>query len=153
MDTRDYTSTNWQGEAGVRAVRPGERPTGWGSLLVFAGVMLGVVGLFQAMTGLTAIFNDEILVVRSDSLIVKLDYTYWGWVHLLLGAVALVASFLLLRGNIVGRAVATVIAAVNVLVSFAFLPAQPWWSLLTITFNVLVIFAITTHGAELKTRR
>jgi hypothetical protein len=115
--------------------------------------MLAVVGLFQAMTGLTALFNDEILVVRSDALIVALDYTYWGWVHLLLGAVALVASYLLLRGNMVGRVVATVIAVVNVLVSFAFLPAQPWWSLLTIAFNVVVIYAITTHGAELKSRR
>ena len=79
MGTRDYTRSNWQAEAGVRAPLPGERPAGWGSLLVFAGVMLAVVGLFQAMTGLTAMFNDEILVVRSDSLIVSLDYTYWGW--------------------------------------------------------------------------
>jgi hypothetical protein len=153
MGTRDYTRSNWQAEAGVRAPLPGERPTGWGSLLVFAGVMLAVVGLFQAMTGLTALLNDEILVVRSDSLIVSLDYTYWGWVHLLLGAVALVASYLLLRGNMVGRVVATAIAVVNTLVSFAFLPAQPWWSLLTIAFNVVVIYAITTHGAELKSRR
>ena len=153
MDTRDYARSDWQAEAGVRAVRPGERPAGWGSLIVFAGVMLAVVGLFQFMTGLTALFNDEILVVRSDSLIVALDYTYWGWLHLLLGAVALVASYLLLRGNMVGRVVATIIAAVNTLVSFAFLPAQPWWSLLTIAFNVVVIYAITTHGAELKSRR
>ena len=153
MDTRDDARSNWQAEAGVRPPRPGERPAGWGSLLVFAGVMLAVVGLFQAMTGLTALFNDDILVVRSDALIVSLDYTFWGWVHLLLGLVALVASYLLLRGNMVGRVVATVIAVVNVLVAFAFLPAQPWWSILTITFNVLVIYAITTHGAELKSRR
>ena len=153
MDTRDYARSDWQAEAGARAVRPGERPAGWGSLIVFAGVMLGVVGLFQAMTGLSALFNDEIFAVRSDALIVTLDYTVWGWVHLLIGAVELVASFLLLRGNMVGRVVATVIAAANVLVSFAFLPAHPWWGLLTIAFNVAVIYAITTHGAELKSRR
>ena len=152
MDTRDYTRSNWQAEAGVQPPRPGERPTGWGSLLVFAGVMLGVMGLFQAMTGLTALFDDEKLVVRSDALIVSVDYTYWGWAHILLGAVALVAAYLLLRGNIVGRVVATVIAGVNLLVSFAFLPAQPWWSVITIAFNVAVIYAITTHGAELKSR-
>ena len=152
MNTRDYSRSDWQAESGVRAPRPGERPAGWGSLLVFAGVMLAVVGLFQAMTGLTALFNDEILVVRSEELIVSFDYTLWGWVHLLLGAVALVASYLLLRGNMVGRVVATAIAVVNTLVAFAFLPAQPWWSLLTIAFNVVVIYAITTHGAELKSR-
>jgi hypothetical protein len=152
MDTRDDTRSNWQAEAGVRPPLPGERPSGWGSLLVFAGVMLAVVGLFQAMTGLTALFEDQKLVVRSDALIVSVDYTYWGWAHLLLGAVAIVAAYLLLRGNMVGRVVATVIAGVNVLVSFAFLPAQPWWSIIMIAFNVTVIYAITTHGAELRSR-
>ena len=48
-------------EAGVREPRPGERPTGWGAWLVFAGVMLAVVGLLHAMTGLTALLNDEVL--------------------------------------------------------------------------------------------
>ena len=153
MSTRDYTTTNWQAEAGVRAVRPGERPTGWGSLLVFAGVMLAVVGVFQVMLGLTALFDDEILVVRADALIVSASYTYWGWAHILLGAVAVVAAYLLLRGNMVGRVMATVIAGVNALVSFAFLPAQPLWSVLMIAFNVIVIYAITTHGAELQSRR
>ena len=153
MGTRDYTRSNWQAESGVRPPQPGERPAGWGSLLVFAGVLLAVVGLFQAMTGLTALFDDDKLVVRSDALIVSIDYTYWGWAHLLLGAVALAAAYLLLRGNIVGRIVATIIAGVNALVAFAFLPAQPWWSLLMIAFNVIVIYAITTHGAELKSRR
>ena len=114
--------------------------------------MLAVVGLFQAMTGLTALLDDEVLFVRSDALIVRVDYTIWGWAHLVLGTVALVAAYLLLRGNMVGRVLATVIAVVSVLVSFAFLPAHPWWSLLTIAFDVTVIYAITTHGAELQSR-
>jgi hypothetical protein len=153
MDTRDDTRSNWQAESRVRPPGPGGRQSGWGSLLVFAGVMLAVVGAFQVMTGLTAMLNDEILVVRSDSLIVKLDYTYWGWLHLLLGAVALVASYLLLRGNMVGRVLATNIAGLNMLVSFVFLPAQPWWSVISIAFNVTVIYAIAAHGAELRSRR
>ena len=153
MGTRDYERSDWQAEAGSRPPRPGERPAGWGSLLVFAGVMLAVVGVFQAMVGLTALLDDEILVVRSDALIVSADYTYWGWAHILLGTVAVVAAYLLLRGNMVGRVMATVIAVVNALVNFTFLPAQPLWSLLMIAFNVVVIYAITTHGAELQSRR
>jgi hypothetical protein len=39
-----------------------------------------------------------------------------------------------------------------VLVNFAFLQAYPWWSNLAITLNILVIYAITMHGAELKSR-
>jgi hypothetical protein len=151
--SRSDTRTDWQAQAGVHAPRPGERPTGWAGWLVFAGIMLAVVGLFQAMTGLTALLDDGFFVVRSDSLIISVDYTYWGWAHLVLGTVAVVAAGLLLRGNVVGRVMAGIIAVVSVLVHLAFLPAYPWWSVLAIGFNVLVLYAITMHGAELKSTR
>jgi hypothetical protein len=144
--------SDWQAEAGIHPARPGERPTGWAGWLVFAGVMLAVVGVLEALTGLTALFKDDYFVVPSRSLVVSFDYTAWGWTHLALGVVALVASYLLLRGNMVGRILATVFAGVNVLVNFAFLQAYPWWSILAITLNILVIYAITMHGAELKSR-
>jgi hypothetical protein len=67
--------------------------------------------------------------------------------------VAVVAAGLLLRGNVVGRVMAGIIAVVSVLVHLAFLPAYPWWSVLAIGFNVLVLYAITMHGAELKSTR
>jgi hypothetical protein len=150
MDSRSDVRTNWQAESGLRPPRPGERPTHWGALLVFAGVMLGVVGLFHAMAGFTALLDDEVLVVRAHNLVVSFDYAVWGWVHLLVGLVALVASYLLLRGNIVGRALAVGVAVLSMVVDFAFLPAQPWWSALGIVFNVVIVYAITAHGAELK---
>ena len=153
MNARSDMQSNWQAEAGIRPPRPGERPTGWAGWLVFAGVMLAVVGLLEALTGLTALFQDDYFVVPSQSLVVSVDYTYWGWAHLALGAVALVASYLLLRGNMLGRVLAIGFAAVNVLVNFAFLNAYPWWSIMAIALNFLVIYAITMHGAELKSRR
>jgi hypothetical protein len=150
--SRSDMRSDWQAEAGARPSRPGDRPTGWAGWIVFAGVMLAVVGLLEAIAGLTALFGDDYFVVRSDALIVSVDYSTWGWMHLAQGAVALVAAFLLLRGNMVGRILATVIAGVNVLVNFAFVDAYPWWSIVAIALNVLVIYAIAAHGAELKSR-
>ena len=60
---------------------PTER-TGWAGWAVFAGVMLVLVGAFQAIDGLVALFKDEIYVVRPNGLVVNVDYTAWGWVHL-----------------------------------------------------------------------
>jgi hypothetical protein len=145
--------SDWQAQSRVREPRGGERQTSWGSFLVFAGVMLAVVGLLQAIAGLTALLNDEVLVVRSDGTAFGLDFTTWGWFHLLLGAVALVASFLLLRGNMVGRSLAVGVAVVSALNAFAFLPAQPFWSALIIGIDVLVIYAVVAHGNELASRR
>jgi hypothetical protein len=151
--TRSDTSTNWQAESRAHEARPGARQSGWAGWLVFAGVMLAVVGVFQVLEGVTALVNDDVFVVRSDSLVVSVDYTAWGWVHLLLGVVAVVAGGLLLRGNMVGRILAGAIAAWNMLLHFAFLPAQPLWGVVAIALNALVLYAITVHGAELKSRR
>jgi hypothetical protein len=105
------------------------------------------------MTGLTALLNDSFFVVRSDRLIVGADYVYWGWGFLLLGVVAMVAAGLLLRGNMIGRILAVVIVGVGTLLHFVFLPAHPAWSVLGIALNFLVLYAITAHGAELKSPR
>jgi hypothetical protein len=148
--SRGDTRSDWQAEADIRAPRPGDRPTGWARWLVFAGVMLGALGLLQAMAGLTALFNDQFYVVPSRSLLIKVDYDAWGWALLVLGVLSLVAAYLLLRGNLVGRVLAGILAVGSVLFHFAFASAYPWWSVLAIGFNVLVIYAITMHGAELK---
>jgi hypothetical protein len=145
--------SNWQAESGIHPPGPGERPTGWAGYLTFAGVMLAVVGLFQFMTGLTALLNDDFFVVRSDSLLVTVDFDVLGWILLVLGAVAIVTSSLLLRGNVVGRVLAGIIAGASVLLHLAVLQAYPLWGVLAIAFNVLVIYAVTMHGGELTSSR
>jgi hypothetical protein len=146
------STSNWQAQSRAHEVDVG-RPTGWAAYLVFAGVMLGLVGLFQIMAGLTALFNDDILVVTSDRLLVSVDYTVWGWAHLLLGALAIVTSFLLLRGNPVGRMAGIAIAAVSAVANLGFLSANPAWAITVIAFDVVVIYAIAVHGGELRSRR
>jgi hypothetical protein len=147
--------SNWQAEAGVGAgySGSGERPTGWAAYLVFAGVMLGLIGLFQLMIGLTALFNDDILVVTSDRLLISVDYTVWGWAHVLLGLLAIVTAFLLVRGHPVGRMAGIAIAVVSAVANLGFLSAHPVWAVAVIAFDVLVIYAITVHGGELASRR
>ena len=51
---------------------------------VFAGVIMIVVGCFQAIVGLAALFEDEFFVV-SPNYVFEVDTTTWGWIHLLLG--------------------------------------------------------------------
>jgi hypothetical protein len=38
-------------------------------------------------------------------------------------------------------------------VNFAFIPAYPVWSLLIITVDILVIYALIAHGGELRKDR
>jgi hypothetical protein len=145
--------SNWQAEAGIGPGQVGERPTGWLAWLSFAGVMLAIVGVLQAMQGLAALFNDDFYAVHKSGLVIHLDYTVWGWAHLLLGAIAILTGAGILAGNIVARVVGVVLAMVSAVVNLLFLPAYPLWSALVIAFDVLVIYALTAHGGEMKQRR
>ncbi len=69
-------------------------PTGWAA---FVGIMLVIVGTFNAIWGLTALFNDEALTVGEQGLIVW-DFTAWGWIHLIIGIVMILAGLGLFRG-------------------------------------------------------
>ncbi|MCU1445077.1 hypothetical protein [Cryobacterium sp.] len=134
-------------QSAYEAVEPG---TGWQSRIVFAGVMMLMMGTFHAIQGLVALFQDTYYLVAEQGLIIQADYTTWGWVHLILGAVVVLAGIALLAGQLWARIVAVILAFGSALVNIAFLGAYPLWSLLMIAIDVLVIYAVTVHGKEMK---
>src|SRR5690349_5605613 len=77
----------------------GVQQSAWVGWVNFAGVLLIMLGSFHVIQGLVALFRDEVYVVRSSGLVINVDYTTWGWVHLVLGAVAAVAGVCLLRSE------------------------------------------------------
>jgi hypothetical protein len=76
--------------------------TGWVGWLRFAGIMLILVGAFQLIDGLIALFKDELYVVRPNGLVVNVDYTAWGWPHLLLGVLLIAAGYAVFSGKGLG---------------------------------------------------
>ena len=125
-------------------------PTAWTGWVVFASFMMIMVGSFQAIEGLVALFDDGWYHVTRNGLLVEADYTVWGWTHLLLGALLIIAGVGVLAGNTVARAVAVVLAGLSALVNLAFIEAYPIWAVLIITIDVLVIYALVVHGRELR---
>jgi hypothetical protein len=126
------------------------RQTGWVGWVVFAGAMLVMLGVFHIIQGFVALFRDEVYVVGRSGLAVNVDYTAWGWTHIVGGAIAILVGGCLLAGQLWARIVAVVVAMGSAIVNVAFLPAFPVWSALMIVIDVLVIWAVTVHGSELK---
>ena len=131
-------------------VRYDDERTGWAGWVVFGGVMLIMMGAFQVTMGLVALFDDGFYAVRSDGLVVNVDYNTWGWVHTGIGVISVLAGMGLLAGNMAARIVGVVIAFLSAIVNLAFLSAYPVWSTIMITLDVIVIYAIIVHGRELK---
>ena len=131
----------------------GDSPSAWAGWVIFAGVMMIMLGSFQIIEGLVALFDDGFYAVASNGLVVNVDYNTWGWVHTIIGIVAIAAGLGLLAGNLAARIVGVGVAFLSALVNLAFISAYPIWSTIMIVIDVVVIFAIIVHGRELKADR
>jgi len=142
-------SDNYAGD-GVTSTQ--SEPTAWVGMVIFAGTMLLMLGALQAMEGLVAIFQDDYYLVTRNGMIVSLDYTAWGWTHLIIGLIAVGVGIGVFAGQMWARVAGIVVAAVSILVNVAFLPAYPIWIMIVIGIDVLMIYALAVHGKEMKYR-
>ena len=137
-------------DAGYRSARRAEEPSGAAvGFILFAAIMMIMVGVFQAIQGLVGIFENE-FYVPTRNYIFQLDATSWGWTHLLLGLLVAFAGYGLLSGKTWARTVAIFLAVLSAIANFLFIPYYPFWSLLIITLDVAVIWALTAHSREFK---
>ena len=119
----------------------------------FAAGVMGLVGVFQIIAGIVALAGPSYYTAPTRRLVVDTGYTTWGWVHLILGILALGAGGGLVFGSAVARVLGIALAVVSAVVNLAFLPAAPFASTLIIALDVFVIYAITVHGDEVNLAR
>ncbi|EME51144.1 hypothetical protein G352_26937 [Rhodococcus ruber BKS 20-38] len=143
-----------QGGAGHGSVNRGssaERSAGQKiatGISVGAAVVLATVGILQLLQGIAAVAEDELFVV-GQKYTFEFDLTTWGWIHIVTGAVLIVVGAALLTGATWGRVAAIVVAALSILLNFMWLPYYPWWSILIIALDVVVIWAVSTWDPRL----
>jgi hypothetical protein len=125
----------------------GTEPSGWAMAgLTFAACVLVLIGAFQVIAGLTAIFDDEFFVVTRNYTF-DLDASAWGWIHLILGLLLVATAFGLFAQSTWAGVTAIVLAMLSAVENFFFIPYYPLWSILVIALCVWVIWALTRPGA------
>jgi hypothetical protein len=120
---------------------PGARgavASGW---TVFAAVMMIFGGAMAILQGISAIAKDD-LFVSTSNYVFHFSLTGWGWVHLILGIVVLLAGCALFSGALWARAVGILLAGLLAIANFLWLPYYPFWSIVLIAINVFVIWAL-----------
>ena len=127
----------------------GSTRTGWTGWIMFAGVMMILGGGLNALYGLIAVVNDEWEVWGNRGTL-YVDISAWGWVHLIVGAIVLLCGFGVFTGNVLARTVGVIAVSVSLISNFFFIPAYPVWALAVIAIDVLVIWALTVHGSEMR---
>jgi hypothetical protein len=132
------------------AGRAAEASSGWAvGFILFAAIMMIMIGIFQAIAGLVAIFENEFYAATRNYLF-QFDATTWGWIHLIAGVIIAFAGWGLLSGRTWARVVGIALAVLSAIANFAFLPYYPFWALTIIALDVLVIWALAAHGGALR---
>ncbi|MGW0045097.1 DUF7144 family membrane protein [Rhodococcus sp. NPDC003348] len=108
-----------------------------------AAILLVTVGVIQVLQGIAAVAEDEMFVVGIDY-VYKFDLTTWGWVHIVLGAIVALVGLALFTGATWARVAAIVVAAISIIANFLWIPYYPWWSILIIAIDIVVIWAVST---------
>jgi hypothetical protein len=123
------------------------QPSGWAiGGITFAATMLVVIGIFQIIAGLAAIFDDDFYVVTQNYAF-DLDVSAWGWIHLIVGILLVVTGYFLFARATWAAGVALGLAVLSAVANFFFIPYYPFWAILVIGLDVWVIWALTRPGA------
>jgi hypothetical protein len=126
-----------------------DKPSGWAiGWTTFAALMMLLIGFWHAMAGLVAIINDSFYAAAREY-VFSFNTTTWGWIHLIVGIIVLLAGWGLFRGAVWARTIGVIMAAISGIVGFAWLPYFPFWGVIFIASAVAVIWALTAHGRDI----
>jgi hypothetical protein len=135
----------------VSDLRPASsQPTGWIGWILFAAAILIVNGTVTTIQGLAGIFRDEQYFVSNGGQVLVWNLTAWGWIHLILGVLLIIVGVLLAQGSQGARLIAIVVVGLHLVAQFTWLGAYPFWSLILITLDILVLNALVVHGSEIE---
>lgn len=123
-------------------------PTGWVGWILFAGIIMILAGVFQAIAGLVAILNEGYYLVPAENLVVAVNYTGWGVVHLIVGILLVLVGFGVMTGQLWARITGIILAGLSAIVHLGFIAAFPVWSAIVIALDIVIIYALAVHGRE-----
>jgi len=115
-------------------------------LIIFAAVLLLVLGFFNMIYGIAAIANSHVFTANAHYMIG--DLRAWGWITLILSILQLVAAGGILAGNQLARWFAVAVVGLNAIDMMFFVPAYPFWALTIIAVDVVALYGLCAYGSR-----
>ena len=128
---------------GAESVEHGGDWSGW---LAFAGTMIFIAGLINAIYGIAAIGDSSLFVHNTKYIFSNLNT--WGWIVLVIGVVQVLAGIGIWVRNQAARWVGIVGAGVSAVAQLLWLPSYPLAALAVFALDVIILYALLAHGGR-----
>lgn len=132
--------------ATVKSARGARHHTGGYGLIIFASVLLGIIGFWNVIEGISAIARSHIFIANAHYVIG--DLRAWGWMALILGILQTLAAGGILVGNQIARWTAVALIGLNAIGQLFFIPGYPFWSLTIIAADVVALWGLCAYGSR-----
>ncbi|SED28107.1 hypothetical protein SAMN05428945_4426 [Streptomyces sp. 2224.1] len=117
--------------------------SGW---TAFAAVLMIFGGAMAFLEGISAIAQDH-LFVTTRNYVFSFSLTGWGWIHLILGIIILLAGVALLAtGAMWARVIGVILAGLGALANFLWIPHYPFWAIVLVAIDIFIIWALCTDN-------
>jgi hypothetical protein len=125
--------------------KPTREVGGW---VIFAGVMMLVLGILDALWGLAAVINNEVVTVGGRGGVVIWDITAWGWAHLITGSIVAVTGLGLFAAQSWARWLGVFFVSLNLIAQFGTFSLFPLWSMTIIAIDIVIIYQLTVRWQD-----
>jgi hypothetical protein len=114
--------------------------------IIFAGVLLGILGVLNLIYGIAMISDSTFFV--DDTKFVLANLNFWGWVLTLLGAGQAITSVGIFTSQEWARWLGIAFAAVNMLANFLAIASYPALTMILFFVDVIVIWGLFNYGGR-----
>jgi hypothetical protein len=115
-------------------------------LVVFAGVLLLLLGFFNMIYGIAAIAHSHVFVPNAHY--VFGDLRAWGWITLIISILQLAAGGGVMVGNQLARWYGVVVVGLSALDMMFTIPSYPFWALTIIAVDVVALYGLCAYGSR-----
>ena len=122
------------------------RPQQGASWVLFAGIMIFLVGVLNIIWGIAAIGDSRFFV--ADAQFVLSGLNTWGWIIMVIGVAQIFAAYSIWRGGQFGRWFGIAVAGLNAIGALMSISAYPFWGLAVFIVDVLVIYGLANYGGD-----
>jgi hypothetical protein len=117
-----------------------------GGLILFASVMLVIIGCFNLIYGITAIANSHVFVANAHY--VSANLRTWGWITLIIGVLHLLVAAGVVAGSQLARWFGVAVLGLNAIDMMFFIPAYPFWALAILAADVVALYGLCAYGSR-----